>query len=151
MSAWATGAWGDNAWFGTAWFEEPVPTGGWIFLSMFDAFRQKKVEDEEERKKKLKSISEIDNDLDREIAQRLQKDLQQEDRERELQRLERLVAQSFSNQDLPLARAYNERVAKAFARVAVQKNFSAIEALEREMERAREEEEILLLALAMLE
>lgn len=128
-----------------------VPTGGWIFLSMFDAFRQRKVEDEEQRKKRLEAINKIDNDLDREIAQHLQQDLQKEDRERELQKLESLVAQSFSNQDLPLARAYNERVAKAFVRVAVQGNFSAIEALEREMERVREEEEVLLLALALLE
>ena len=147
--SWGT-SWG-NSWGPTTALVAPSPTGGWIFLSMFDAFRQRKVEEEEERKKKLKAIEKIDSSVDKEIADLLQQDSQKETREKQLQSLEQLVAQTFRNEDLPLARAYSERVAKAFVRVAVQGNFSAIEALEREMERTREEEEILLLALAILE
>ena len=128
-----------------------TPTGGWMFVGVFDDFRRRKIEDEEERKEKEQQIAVIESPVDREIANILQSEQRIADREKELQRLESLVAQSFSNKDLPLAKAYNERVAKAFVRAAVQGNFSAVEALEREMERAREDEEFLLLAMVMLQ
>jgi hypothetical protein len=44
-----------------------------------------------------------------------------------------------------------ERVGGAYLRALEQGNFSSLQAFEREMERAREEEEFLLLAIAMLD
>ena len=48
------------------------------------------------------------------------------------------------------AREYNEVVAKAFSRAMELQTFSAIEAFERELDRAIEEENFLLLAMTVL-
>jgi hypothetical protein len=124
-----------------------LPTTGWKFLMEFDTFRQKRDEEEEKRKKDLEQIKELE-DTDRQIAELLQQDIKAEARQKEIKELERIIARNATAQDLIDAEAHN--VAKAFARAALQKNFSAIEALEREMDRKIEEDEFLMLAMMIL-
>jgi hypothetical protein len=125
------------------------PGGGFKFLMEFEDFREKRDRDKEERDKIREEITDIEDDTDREIAQILQKDLIAEAREKELKDLELLVAATFSNEDIPKAKIHG--IAKEFVRAAVQSNFSAIEALERKMDRIREDEEFLLLAMVILD
>lgn len=125
-----------------------TPSGGWDFMMKFESFREKREKDRRERDKIHEEIEVIEDVVDREIAQILQKDLITEAREKELKGLELLVATSFRNEDLPKAKAHG--VAKAFVRAAVQGNFSAMEALEREMDSIREDEEFLMLAMVIL-
>ena len=156
MSAWATSAWKSDAWFGTAWFvaEEAAvstPTGGWDKLSQFDDHIQKKRREDEEQQQIFEQIREIESPVDSEIARILQADAKREQTEQRLADLEQLVARNFRNEDLPKVKAFSEKVARAFIRANVQGNFSAIQAFERELERAIEEDEFLLMALIMLE
>lgn len=127
-----------------------APSGGWDFMMKFEDFREKREKDKSEREKVREEIEAIKDETDREIAQILQKDLALESREKELKDLEFLVATTFRNEDIEKAKAHSERVAKAFVRAAVQSNRSAVEALEREMDRAREEDEFLLIAMMVL-
>ncbi len=124
------------------------PSGGWDFMMQFEHFRTKRDREAEERKRIQQEIEAIANETDREIAKILQSDLAIEARDKELKDLETLVATTFRNDDMAKAEAHG--VAKAFARAAVQSNRSAMEALEREMDRAREDEDFLLLAMVIL-
>ena len=144
--AWAGNAWADDAWFGTAWAVNVSSSGGWGFMMKFEDFREKRDKEEEEREKVREEIEAIKDDTDREIAQILQKDLSLEAREKELKDLEILVSTTFQADNSELT----SNVAKAFARAAVQKNHSAMEALERELDREREEDEFLMIAMMML-
>ena len=130
---------------------EEQPSGGYGFLNDYESYRQRKRRRDEERRRILEQIQEIDDETSREIAVLLQKDLIREERERQISELESLVEKSFSNDMLPELKDYSERVTKAFVRAYMQGNYSAVEALEREMERAREEEEFLALALVILQ
>jgi len=116
----------------------------------FEDFREKRDKDKEEREKIREEIQAIQDETDREIAQFLQKDIALEAREKELKDLEVLVATTFRNEDIVKAKALSEGVAKAFVRAAVQSNRSSIEALEREMDQIREDEEFLLIAMVVL-
>jgi len=121
---------------------------GWKFLMEFESFRKKREEDEEERERVKEIVEALESPVDKEIAQLLQQDIEKEDRAEEIEKLEQLITENATPQDLIAAEAHN--VAKAFARAALQKNFSAIEALERELDRKAEEEEFLMLALVIL-
>jgi len=127
------------------------PVGGWDKLSQFDDHILRKRREDEESERKRQEIRDIESPVDLEIAQILQRDERQAEREKQLSDLEQLVTTTFSNADLPDIREFSERVEKAFIRASVQGNFSALEAFEREFERAREEEEFLLMAMIMLE
>lgn len=120
---------------------------GWEFLTDFEVFRTKRDDEEEKRKKALEAVKALEDKTDREIGEFLQQDLKAEARAGEIRELQRLVAKTTA-QDLIAAEAHN--VARTFARAAMQKNFSAIEALEREMDAKIEEEEFLMLALVIL-
>jgi len=156
-AGWAEGSWVDAGWVVGAWQQdagEPevtAPSGGWDKLSQFDDHIKRKREQEQQRQSNLEAINRIESPVDSEIAKILQADVRQAETEKRLKDLEQLVAKSFRNEDLPRVREFNERVAKAFVRANVQGNFSAIQAFEREMERAIEEEEFLLMALLLLE
>lgn len=123
-------------------------TTGWKFLMDFDRFRKQREEDEEERERVKEIVEAIESPVDKEIAQILQKDIETEDRAKEIKALEQLITENATPQDLIAAEAHN--VAKAFARAALQKNFSAIEALEREMDQKQEEDDFLMLALVLM-
>lgn len=114
-------------------------TGGWLFLNLYEAELQRRKREEEEREEILEQI---EDSVDREIAAIL---LPQMARDDELQRLKELAQREA---DLTAAQAYSDRVSKAYLRAVSKGNYSALEALDRELQRAREEEEFLMLAIA---
>ena len=121
------------------------PTGGWIRgyereLARRRIAKLKQIRREEE-------TEEIQDKIDREIAELI---VAQEAKDEHRQELERLSALLKSNKDAESIRQYGERVMKAYERALLQGNFSALEAFDREISRAREEEEFLLLSILFL-
>lgn len=121
------------------------PSGGWPFYIAYEqelARRQracrKRLEDEEEALRVQDAIS-------REIA-RLLHEQERKDAERaDLARLKALVAQYRESDLKDLA----PRAAVAYARALLQANFSALEALDRELRRQMEEEEMAVMLLLL--
>lgn len=134
----------------TAEAESAAPSGGWAFLAYYDRYRQRKISREEEEKTVAEHIGELEG-TDAEIAQLLHRDDEKLRQDKEIAELESMVAESFRNEEIKAAKAYSEKVAKAYIRAVQQGNYSAYRALEREMEQAREEDEFLLLAMTILE
>ena len=129
----------------------PVTVGpGWKFLMEFDTFRTKRDEEEEKRKQAEELVKDIESPVDREIATLLQQDLATDTRKEEISELQQLIAKNATDRDFEAAKAHNARIAKVFVRAALNKNFSAVEALEREMDRKIEEDEFLMLAVLLL-
>ena len=124
---------------------------GWKFLMEFDTFRTKRDEEEEKRKQAEELVKDIESPVDREIATLLQQDLATDTRKEEISELQQLIAKNATDRDFEAAKAHNARIAKVFVRAALNKNFSAVEALERELDREREEDEFLYLALILLQ
>lgn len=127
--------------------ETQEATGGWLFLNQYEAEQQRRRALERRRKELEEETERIQDSVDREIARLLR---EQEAKDAKREEYERLAKIAKANADLEAARRYSERVAKAYARVITQGNYSAIEALDRELKRAREEEEFILVALMML-
>jgi len=131
--------------------EEELPTGGWAARNVYGAYRQRKRRRDKERKRVLEELRELDA-VDQEIGELLHKELATEAREQELAELGKLLSEDFTPEQEDQAQRYDEKAAKAYIRAVLQQNYSAIEAFEREMERARvEEEEFLLIAMVMLQ
>ena len=124
------------------------PAGGWLFLNEYEAElirrrardrRLRELEEETER---------IEDKIDREIAQLLRVQEAKDEKREDFARLAKLAK---DHADIEAARQYGDRVARAFARAIAQGNYSSLEALDRELKRARDEEEqFLLLATMML-
>jgi len=130
--------------------EEDAYSGGYAFINAYESYRQRKRKRDKERKEALEAIRDIEDDADREIAQWLQKDIVRDERDVQIAELERLVEKTHQKtQDREAVREMSWRVANAYERAYKQKNFSAIEAFEREMERYIEEEEFLLMAMLL--
>jgi len=127
----------------------PAPTGGWSGRDWYDPYRTRKDRDDERRRQANAEIKDLQG-IDGDIARLMHKKIDRDDRNAEIAELERLVAKSYSKEQATEAKVYNERVAKAYVRAALQANFSALEAFEREMEQAREEEDFLVLAMMIL-
>ena len=89
----------------------------------------------------------IEDRTDREIAELLHRQQAEDERRAYLHRLGELAKAS---PDITAARDYSDRVARAYERAVVVGNFSALEALDRELKRAMEEEEFLMTATLML-
>lgn len=117
------------------------PTGGWLFLSTYESELQRRRKRKEEVEEDLEQIT---DSVDREIAEILRPELE---RDAELQRLRELAIKDANKR---AAKQYSERVSKAFTRAINQGNRSAMEALDRELKRAQEEEEFLVTAVMML-
>ena len=128
-----------------------VTGGGWAAQYFYDKYVEQRREREEEREKVRVQVESIEDDTDAQIARLLHKQIEQDARRSELESLEALVKSTYTERQERLALEYNERVAKAYVRAATQANFSAMEAFEREMDRAREEEEFLFLAMTVLQ
>lgn len=128
--------------------DEERNSGGWAAQNWYDSYRQKKLRRKKRRKEILEEIKELES-VEREIAKLMQKDLEREERDKEIKELENMVKSTFTRGQLAQARMYNERAAKAYARAANEPTFAALEIFEREMERAKEEEEILFLAMLL--
>lgn len=117
------------------------PAGGWGFLNQYNAEKQRQRALARRRKELEEESERIEDEVAREIAQLLRKQEAEDDRRKELKRLADLAK---ANADIEAARQYSERVATAYARALAKGNYSALEALERELRRAAEEEEWLL-------
>ena len=130
---------------------EPVsdeqPSGGWKFLSSYESELQRRRTRKKERDELEAETEQIQDELDRNIALLMREQEAKDDKRKDFERLADLARQSA---DLEAARQYSERVATAYARAIDKGTFSAVEALDRELSRAREEEEFLLTALLLL-
>lgn len=125
-----------NAFSVTVTAVESEASGGWLswWKDEADLRRRKRAKLEALREE----TEQIEESVAREIA-RVERDIESNDlRSEELQRLkkaaERYGRESAENE-------YNVRVGAALERAVVQGNYSALEALEREMRRAKEEAE----------
>lgn len=127
--------------------DEERPAGGWLFHNLYESELQRRRARERERKRLEEETEQIEDAVDREIAQLLRVQEAKDDKREDFKRLAELAK---ANADLEAARQYSERVATAMARVLAKGNYSAIEALDREMKRAHEEEQFLINALWVL-
>jgi hypothetical protein len=132
---------------------EPPPTeapeigggGGWWPWWRIEEDRRQR---ERERLKQLRADTDlIDEPIAREIA-KIERDIESVvQRNEELSRL-RQAAEKYGKESA--TNEYNERVAAALDRAIRQGNYSALEALEREMLRAEDEQAFLLMALTLI-
>ncbi len=126
---------------------ENEAAGGWLFLNAWEAEQRKRKARDKRRRELEEETEQIQDALDRQIAQLLREQEAKDDKREDFKRTAELAR---ANADIEAARQYSERVATAYARVIAQGNYSAIEALERELRRAAEEEEFMLQALMVL-
>lgn len=104
--------------------------------------RKKKKREQELAEERAQALQ---DKIDRELAAELRKAEKERERINELKRLAELAQKNIKQVE-----ALEPRVLKALERAIVQGNYSAMEAFEREVSRAREEEEFLLLAWQIL-
>ena len=123
--------------------------GGWAALSFYDRYSQKKQKRQKKHKQDIEEIKQLP-ETDKEIAKLLHKQLEREDRNKEIAELDLLIQSSFSKRQARKAKAYNDRVGKAYLKAHQEGTFSAIEKFERELDRVIEEDEFLVLAMAVL-
>lgn len=118
-------------------------TGGWGFFNAFDVERRRALSLRKKRKELLDRAENIEDTLDRALAIEIQKQESEDDRQAELRRLGNLAQ---AHREHVTEELYGDRVVTALSRAIAQGNYSALEALEREMIRVKEEEEFLLTA-----
>jgi beta-lactam-binding protein with PASTA domain len=126
---------------------EQQATGGWLFWNVYELELQQRRAREKKRKELEEETEQIQDDLDRAIAQELRKQEAIDEKRNDIERLREIAK---ANADLEQARQYSERVATAYARALAKGTFSSLEALDRELKRAKEEEDFLATAVMML-
>lgn len=123
------------------------PSGGWNFHIAYEQEQRRKRLAAKKRQELEEERQEIEDETAREIAELISRQEAEDEKRRDL---ERLAAIAKANADLEAARAFSERVAVAYQRALEKGTFSALEALDRELRRAAEEEEFMQMALALL-
>jgi hypothetical protein len=123
------------------------PVGGWNFHVAYEQEQRRRRVEARRRKQLEEEREEIEDETAREIAELISRQEAEDEKRRDL---ERLAAIAKANADLEAARAFSERVAVAYQRALEKGTFSALEALDRELKRAAEEEEFMQMALALL-
>lgn len=118
-------------------------SGGWAFHNDYELELRRRRKRKKERDELEAQTEQIQNELDRAIAQELRKQEALDEKRDNLNRLKELAKK---HADLEAARQYSERVAIAFERALAQGNFSAMEALDRELQRARDDEDFMTMA-----
>ena len=122
------------------------PSGGYLWpryeIELARRRAEKRARDELEEESRA-----IQDETDREIALILRDQEAKDARRAELERLRELVTRSATEAQM---RELGERVFTAYQRAITKHTFSAAEALERELDRALEEEQFLLLAAQLL-
>ena len=116
------------------------------FLHAFEAFEAQRAAKRRKRKKLEDESEAIQHELDRQIAQLLREQEARDEAREEHERLTRLV-QEFGTQ----AQELSDRTKIAYVRALVQQNFSAIEALDRELQRQLQDEEVAVLMMLLNE
>ena len=114
----------------------------WDFSNKYDSYREK----QQVRREKQGAPNDLKG-TDAEIARLMHKDMAREARDQEIGELTSMVQSSYSDNDLEQAQQYSGKVAKAYTKAAEKGSFAAVEQFEREMERAKEEDDFLLLAI----
>lgn len=126
-------------------------SGGWerrrYFLDHYEARLKRRIDEEKRRRELELKAEEIADETAREIAQFLHEQERQDAERAEFERLRRLVAEFGAKGAEGLA----TRVQSAYLRAVVQGNFSAYAALDREIQRMLEEEEIAALIMLLNE
>lgn len=132
-------------------FVPPVPapvvetfSGGFLYHYELEQARRRKRK--REREQLEEEARQLQDKLDREIALLLHQQQEADERQEELNRLQRLV-RGYSNAQLQLS----DRAKIAYVRALTQANFSAMEALDRELQRQLAEEEITALMILLNE
>lgn len=119
-------------------------SGGFLYAyELEQGRRRKRRREQEEREEDAQALQ---DQVDREIAQLLRKQEAEDERRAELDRLQRMV-RDHSKNELELS----DRAKIAYVRALTQANFSAMEALDRELQRMLEEEEITALMILLNE
>jgi len=125
-----------------------TPVGGW--LTVYDPYLAKMQRRKDKRQARQVELDKLEG-TDREIARILHKDLEYEARTLEIAQLDALVQSMDVNAERSrLTADVGAGIAATFTKAYMQSNFSALEAFERELEDAREEEEFLFLAIALV-
>jgi len=126
--------------------------GAWALGKIYDRYEEERKQFDAERKEKRRQIAKIKDETDAEIARLLHKGLEYEARTLQIEKLEQMVATTYSRRQAKLASEYNEAVYLAYEKAYRERTFAALEAFERAIEQARrEEEEFLMLVIAMME
>jgi hypothetical protein len=123
------------------------PSGGWMFLRTYESETRRRREELRKRQELEEETDRIENDLDRSIAQLLR---EQEAIDAKRADLDRLAEIAKQNADLEAARRYSARVAEALAEALTAENYKALSNLDRELRKAREEEEALMFSMMLL-
>jgi hypothetical protein len=122
-------------------------SGGWGFLVQYELERRRKAERERRRRQLQEETEQIEAPVDKSIAQLLRKQERKDERRDEINRLKELVK---SDRNQKAASAYNSKVGEAFRAAMERGTFSTLERLERELRRAQEEEEFMLVVARFL-
>ena len=116
------------------------------FLDEYEEARSRSIAERKRRKALADKAKQIQDDLDKALPIELQKQEAQRGRLAELRRLTALADahQSTIKQD------FSEKVINAAVRAVAQGNYSAMEALERELQASKDEEDFLIQATILL-
>jgi hypothetical protein len=120
--------------------------GGGYFLYHYEREMARRRREKRRRDEAEEEARRLQDQVDREIALLLRRQEEEDARQAELERLRSLV-RKYSRQQLDME--LSERAIVAYTRVLAQENFSALEALERELARHLEEEEQAVLMLLL--
>lgn len=125
------------------------PSGGWLtFINTYEQQAERRRREARKRKELEEETEQIQDATDRQIAQLLR---EQEAKDAKRADLERLAALAKANADIESARRYSERVARAYEAALKSESIKALDRLDKELRKAREEEEALLLSLLFLD
>lgn len=124
------------------------PSGGWERFDYAYEREMRRRRDERRKREQLEDeTDQIPQIIDREIAQLLREQEAKDAKRDELTRLKGIATDLKAEE---ARQVYGDRVGLALERAVLQGNYSALEALEREIERARTEEDFMLLATLLL-
>jgi hypothetical protein len=124
--------------------EEQQASGGWGFLNLYEAELNRRRRLEKRRKELEAETEQIPNTTDREIAEFFRHQERLDEKRAELDALAELVK---DNDDLDEAREYSEEVARAYVEAFLTGNRKAVAELDKELQKALEDEEFLLMVL----
>jgi TolA-binding protein len=139
------GAWG-YSWIGSQVEEPSEPAGSGGFLYDYGLYLRRAAKKRRRQKELEEEARALKDKVDREIAELLRLQEVEDEKRDNLARLQRLV-QKHSKDALELS----DRAKIAYVRALTQANFSALEALDRELQRMIEEEEITALMILLNE
>lgn len=116
------------------------------WLSEYQNLRQSRQQDEESRKKILAEVKSLGG-VDGEIARLFHEKELRSTQDRYVNKLKELFDANVDEEELERSGVLSEGVSRAYRRATENGGFSSIEALQREIDRALEDEEFMFLAM----